>query len=865
MATKSNISYNHYISKPEDKTPKPLGSFVNSNFMFKKAWEQPDTPWRCHENAFLMYREIRKKEDEFIKNDKTRKEKGLAVRTIGLMSPRLNDFRDISFTVNSQTAQVADGNKSIEWTGFFIPDETAMYQFTFTTGVPGRIWIGDAACYDFTDNNKHNGRIRLKKDDYCAVRFQYFNYTTTGNVDIAVTKIGGKLNAPPNFKTVIESDGKQFFRKLMYYGFVGSGVRGRIHFYHNNGENYRQIQDSKNSRLVINGRAVSFSSSNMTINRDEDAELIIQQTPLYKIEIVSAFFGNSRSPQLNVKQKLIDIANQNNGNIIIKSAKGEYMRLFGDPDPKIATYRSEVSRLSSTCLYPVAPRQPSIPGQPRISSQPPRPPRMPSRPTMSWWTRRFGGEARYQREMRAYNQQTGLYNKLMRDYKKLMEEHRKHVQNQRNTYIELLKSYFRNMHAYRQQEIPAHVRKINSFNACQGTIRSMNNYIQSSVSNKLTVTIKRIAVGANGNMYLNDNCQVVLDYNEAANKNSELIIPVNTFGGKCVSNSAIQILDDGRVRVNGIDWIKPLNNNERNAIPVRSWKGKKSTLEKNANFESLFSQNGKYKLEYSKVLGKLIYKYATYPAITSYTYGKNHPVIYTNIYNNITSPDQKKPPIAYYLYRAKYDEIGGEIWMKEATDSGELLLTSIKLDEPGLKNTGYTRQSGYPVPNESSYTISANVPSRDDCRTKCTESNKCGNYFYNPNSKECWTDISSKIHPTYNNYSIQGSNERWANIYTKNYKMENKYQNEIVKQMKTPLNYTIANNKLGTGSGSKVEGFSDIPERYLTTLKKRPDTNTEEGRINDLQVLMYQQNVLHSLSSIAAITFLVGAIVLARN
>ena len=835
MATKSNISYNHYISKSEDKTPTPSGTFVNSNFMFKKAWEQSDTPWRCHNNAFLMYREIRKKEDEFIKNDTTRKEKGLAVRTIDLMSPRLNGFRDISFTVNSQTAQTADGNKSIEWTGFFIPDETAMYQFAFTTGVPGRIWIGDTACYDFTDNTKHKEPIRLRKDDYCAVRFQYLNYTTTGNVDIAVTKTGGKLNAPPNFKTVINSDGKQFFRKLMYYGFVGSRERGRVHFYHNNGENYRQIQDSKNSKLVINGRAVSYSSSNITYDKDEDAELIIKQTPLYKIEIVSAFFGNSRSPQLNVKQKIIDIANQNNGNVIINSAKGEYMRLFGDPDPKIATYRTEVPKLSSTCLYPTAPT----------------PPRMPTMnwwqfrmPTMNWWTRRFGGEARYQREMNNWRNQ---------------------ITRQANIYREEVNLWRQKSHTYKEQDIPAHRQKVNSFNDCQGTIRNMNEYIQSSGSNKLTVTIKRIAVGANGNMYLNDNCQVVLDYNDAANKDSELIIPVHTFGGNCVSNSAIEILDDGTVKVNGTDWIKPLNNNERNAIPIRYWKGKKSTLEKNKNFESLFSQNGKYKLEYSKVLGKLIYKYATYPAITSYTYGKNHPFIYTNIYNNITSPDQTKPPIAYYLYRAKYDEIGGEIWMKETTNSGELLLTSMQLDEPGLKNTGYTRHRGYPVPNESSYTISANVPSIYDCRTKCTESNKCGNYFYNQNSKECWTDVSSKLHPTYNNYSIQGSNETWANIYTKKYKMENKYQNEIVKRMMTPIDYTIANNKLETGSGSKVEGFSDIPERYLTTLKNRPDTNTEEGRINDLQVLLYQQNVLHSLSSIAAITFLVGAIVLARN
>lgn len=59
------------------------------------------------------------------------------------------------------------------------------------------------------------------------------------------------------------------------------------------------------------------------------------------------------------------------------------------------------------------------------------------------------------------------------------------------------------------------------------------------------------------------------------------------------------------------------------------------------------------------------------------------------------------------------------------------------------------------------------------------------------------------------------------------------------------------------------EAFSDIPPRFSTKLPDAPETSVEEGRIEDLQTIMFQQNVLYSISSIAALSFLVGAIVLA--
>ena len=63
----------------------------------------------------------------------------------------------------------------------------------------------------------------------------------------------------------------------------------------------------------------------------------------------------------------------------------------------------------------------------------------------------------------------------------------------------------------------------------------------------------------------------------------------------------------------------------------------------------------------------------------------------------------------------------------------------------------------------------------------------------------------------------------------------------------------------------KTEAFSDIPPRFSNILPNAPETSVEEGRIEDLQTIMFQQNALYSVSSIAALSFLVGAFALARD
>lgn len=759
-----------YIKYNPTTNPIPVGTFVNPYLSFEKKWQQADTADRCHKNAFLMYNEIRKNEDKFLYSATT-KEDGLAVRIINGKYPGVDIFRDQSFNVNKITAQPVDGMNSIEWTGFFVPDKNANYTFSLTNGAQGRIWVGDVACYEFLESNQTKTQIPLKKNKYYAVRFQYINNLNSGNVDIMVKKDGkimdGKTtisrgkqltNPLPKFKTV-KKDGTQFFRKLMYYGLVGSGIPGGVfYFYHNNGKNYREIQDAKHKNVVVYDRIISSDviSSDTYLKTyivSESKPLDIKMnSDLYTLEIITATYGHSNK-QTNIKQILTDIANKNNGNISIKP-RG-YNAIFGDPFPR----------------------------KPKTAS----------------------------------------------------------------------------------------------------------------VTVKITLNEK---AKKNRRIYLNDNCQVVVDYNDPNSKNPDFILPVYSAGGKCRGNSTIKISNDGKVQVNEKTWISPISN-ETKSVPNMAWKiSNLATLPKNVPLSSITSPNNKYKLEFSN--GRLVYKHSRDPLAVSSDKSKSK---FTNTYNNITSSEYDKSPVAYYLYRPRYSQLGGKMYMKKTTRRGTKL-TEIPPTVNRVVQNGYHAVKGYPIP-DGPYT-KFNSTSDVVCRTKCNTSANCGNYVYNKTTNDCWIDASANVRPMYNTYSINNTKESKNNmpsIYKKKYKMNGnevlsyeksgeysdyKITRDAMKSKPLPSSILSASGEFGrmvnensrkaanvirTGNainerfvgGSTVEGFRDIPERYLTQLPPRPDTSTEEGRINDLQTFMYQQNVLYSLSSIAALSFLVGAIVLARN
>jgi hypothetical protein len=241
--------------------------------------------------------------------------------------------------------------------------------------------------------------------------------------------------------------------------------------------------------------------------------------------------------------------------------------------------------------------------------------------------------------------------------------------------------------------------------------------------------------------------------------------------------------------------------------------------------------------------------------------------------------------------------LGGKKYMMEsASNDADSSLTLI----PGnhkiftLKPDKYLPIKGYPASNAYE---KYQGETKDTCQEKCNVSRDCGNYFFTEKNGECWIDASANTRPIYNTTQANGLVEKNPpSIYIAKRNMKSGFKSSIPFNSKPAgeySSYTIKPEPLPSKEFESVtdeytkkvitlsemdknlgdlslevngiEGFSDIPERYLKRLPLAPDTSVEEGRISDLQAIMYQQNVLYSLSSIAALSFLAGAIVLARN
>lgn len=240
---------------------------------------------------------------------------------------------------------------------------------------------------------------------------------------------------------------------------------------------------------------------------------------------------------------------------------------------------------------------------------------------------------------------------------------------------------------------------------------------------------------------------------------------------------------------------------------------------------------------------------------------------------------------AFYLYRPSYSELGGKKFIRNAKDE----LVRILPDDSNLVFSKFSAiGNGYPTSLDS-YSEFNNV----NCAKKCEESKTCGNYVTGPNNS-CYVDTQTITNPTYISESGSTSKMSGYSIYTKQYNMQttDKSNNDGIRAFESETagmysKYAFTTDAIKTeGFGpnitqnlggitellnqhnqlkKKQEGFSDIPARFSNQLPPTPDTSVEEGRIADLQEIMFQQNMLYSIGSIAAVSFLVGAIVLARN
>ena len=382
-----------------------------------------------------------------------------------------------------------------------------------------------------------------------------------------------------------------------------------------------------------------------------------------------------------------------------------------------------------------------------------------------------------------------------------------------------------------------------------------------TLSIKYSNTLKD-SVKADKQIYINDKCEVTVSY-KTANVSGAIFAP------SC-STAMVRLNNDGSVSVSGAIWIEnPLPKEEQEKlVPNPQWTsyGISNILNVGSPLNKLVSQNGLYMLEFSTSKG-LLYNYCL-----------------KTFFTDTSGTKATMSAKAFYLYRPSYSELGGKKFIRNAKDEPVRILP----DDSDLVFSKFSAiGNGYPTSLDS-YSKFDNV----NCAKKCEESKTCGNYVTGPNNL-CYVDTQTITNPTYISESGSTSKMSGYSIYTKQYNMQtnDKSYNDGIRafvQKETTGMYSeyaiIPDAIEGFGSNitqnlggitellnqhnqlkKKQEGFSDIPARFSNQLPTTPDTSVEEGRIEDLQEIMFQQNMLYSIGSIAAVSFLVGAIVLARN
>ena len=380
-----------------------------------------------------------------------------------------------------------------------------------------------------------------------------------------------------------------------------------------------------------------------------------------------------------------------------------------------------------------------------------------------------------------------------------------------------------------------------------------------SLSIEYSNTLKDSAK-ADKEIYINDKCEVTVAYKTAN-------ISGSIFAPSC-SEKMVRLNNDGTVSVSGAIWIEnPLSKEEqKKLVPNPKWLsyGLSNILNVGSPLYKLVSPNGMYMLMISSSK-RLLYRYC-----------------FKTFFEESDGTKVTMSEKAFYLYRPSYSELGGKKFMQN--QNKELVRI-----QPNDANLVFHKFSAIGNGQPTSLLDSYSKFDSGDCAKKCEESITCGNYVTGPNNL-CYVDTKTITNPTY----ITTSKMSGYSIYTKQYNMKTDdksnddgirafesepsgmystyafipdaiktegFESNITKNLSGITELLNQHNQLK----KKQEGFSDIPARFSNTLPLAPDTSVEEGRIEDLQEIMFQQNMMYSIGSIAAVSFLVGAIVLARN
>jgi hypothetical protein len=796
------IHYNTY-----DTTPIPACPIVSKykGLRFSKGWLQADTAEQCHKNSFKLYDQYRKWEDDQIKT--MDKKNGLRIKTVQSVPPNVNIFNGKPSSEYGISKNISPG-QSVEFFGFFMPTTTGFYKFSFSTGNGGRIWAGDVACHEYMDTNQTREHIQMYANKYYAVRFQNWNSTRDNqSVQIQVSLKDG--NVPePKFVSLIKSNGWHFNRSLLYYGLVKSESAGKYYCYFNARSNYHEIRNTKGVDSVE--RSFTWQS---------DAN----PPPKNGQKVASEWHDELK---LAVNSDPIHNVNITNGTYRVPPGRGRWVNY---PEPE--TDPNKLKEWYTVTVYNYQ-----------------------TRSRRYWW---WGWRTQTWRERVApfFEWRSRPKNPVPKKPKWVYEEPGPlNVTNKAKGMGDL------NIGRGR-------------YNAAWGDpAPGLAKQTIIDYTSKIKPELLK-----NKKIRVNDKCSVTVNYNNMPDATADLF----TGGGTCTDKRLV-INNDGTVTINGSSWINIMSSvpegDRSNLVPSQLWLSQRhpNSLNVGADLSTIISSDGRFKLEFNR--GTLRCYYNIKLILTDSSNTK-----YTNMVSGSDSPQ------ALFLYRPNYSELGGRKYttIPNPNGSGNKMLVEIKANHSELKTSNFNTEKGYPILFNQYKKVTG------DCMKMCAKSEKCGNYITYGNNK-CGLDQTSNVNPMYSTTPpLDGelAREKIPTIYIKNQTMSG-YQSFKLESAGNYSDYEISKDTYKISSSAPVEpdeaskvinerynlydsiikkiepkkeGFSDIPPRFSNRLPNAPETSVEEGRIEDLQTIMFQQNVLYSVSSIAALSFLAGTIVLARN
>jgi hypothetical protein len=823
----NNLGTAEYISyEPSDNVTKPIpvGPIVSKSkgLTFTKGWPQSDTADRCHKNAFLMYDQYRRWEDDHMISNNIEKKPGLSMRFVNSKSPYVNSFngrQTDGYDISAPTQPI----QSVEFFGFFMPSSTGTHKFSIenNTTADYRIWLGDVACHEYLDTNQISEML-MYANRYYAVRIQYSNRkSTVQNAKIQVMGPDNNIMINPKFESLLNKNGKRFNRNLLYYGLVKAETPNQYYCYFNGRSDYNEIRNAKGIDVIERVSGVIPSDANPpprsgTITaRDwrDNLKLNAKSDNIHEVSINNAQYAVQPGSGYKVP-KLVPETNPNKliekYPVVVYKDKFVYQKIRGK------TVRVKI-RVPETKML----QRPKNPVPMKTIWETVVPPPL----------------------------------NVTKTAKDIIAD-KGDIDIKRGTYNDV----------WKKDPAPGLAK------------RSILDY---------TTSIREDA-RINKTIKLSDKCALLVNYNGMPDATAEIIpAPAVCNDRRIILNS------DGTVKINGTTWIDIIKDyvlpaDKEIIEPNPNWKGVASelkldnlTAKSSPPLTTLVSPDMRFKLVFSNGKLKCYYNVkATYTDSAGEKY-------------SLANSDSSSPPQALYLYRPNYSELGGKKYSQrpKASNPNESELVWIKSNHEKLKTSDYKGQTGYPI-QQYQY-----LETTGDCREICTKDpklkNNCGNYVTNSSGK-CFIDQTANLRPMF--ATTKPPTGPFAGeinpptIYIKNQTMNGKpftsstagnYSEYEIEpdRFKKNLNIDAAPNEFSENVNAtyslysfiteklipEKEGFSDIPPRFSNQLPNAPETSVEEGRIEDLQTIMFQQNVLYSVSSIAALSFLVGAIVLANK